>query len=126
MEVVVRRAEVALAYVGQRLPREFATVVPSADEDRTRPDSHAAHRLFESEPIENSRRVGTYLDPGADLAQFGGLLEYLNLEPSASKRQRGCEAADPGADYYDSHVRAPLRFSSQMNLVSPVFFVILT
>ena len=89
MEVVVGRAEVALACVGERLAGELAPVVPSADDDRVWSYSNAAHRLLESEPIEDSRRVGTYLDAGADLAQFGGLLEHLNLEPSASKRQRG-------------------------------------
>jgi hypothetical protein len=36
------------------------------------------------------------LDAGADLAQFGGLFEHLNLEAGASKRQRRREPADPG------------------------------
>ncbi len=103
MEVVVRRAEVTLACVGQRLSRKLAPVVPSADDNRMRPHSHAAHRLLESESMKDSRRVGTYLDAGADLAQFGGLFEDLNIEASASKRQRGREPADPGADYDDSH-----------------------
>jgi hypothetical protein len=55
--------------------------------------------------MENSRRIGTYLDAGADLAQFRGLFEHLNLEARAPKRQRGREAADPGSDHNDSHVR---------------------
>src|SRR5260370_12598921 len=53
--------------------------------------------------------AGTYLDASADLAQYGGLLEQLNLEAGAPKRQRGREAADPGSDYDDSHVREHLR-----------------
>ena len=119
MEVVVGRAEVALACVGQWLSGELAPVVPSADDNRAWSYSRAAHRLFESEPIEDSRRVGTYLDAGADLAQFGGLLEDLDLEPSASKRQRRGEAADPGADYYDSHVcSAPLQLADESSLAT--------
>ena len=103
MEVVVRRAEVTLACVGQRLSRKLAPVVPSADDGRVRPNSHAAHRLLESESIEDARRVGTYLDAGADLAQFGGLFEHPNIEAGASKRQRCREPANPGADDDYSH-----------------------
>ena len=125
MEVVVGRAEVALACVGKRLPSELAPIVPSTDDDRVWTHSHAAHRILEAQPIEDSRRVGTYLDAGADLAQFSGLLEHVNIETSASKRQRGGKAANPGADDNYSHV-CSARFSSQMNLVSPLFFVILT
>ena len=105
MEVIVRRAEVTLACAGQRLSRELAPIVPSADDSRLRQHSHAAHRLFESEAMKDSRRVGTYLDAGADLAQLGGLFEHLNVDASASKRQRSGEAADAGADDYYSHVR---------------------
>jgi hypothetical protein len=55
--------------------------------------------------MEDARRVRTYLNAGADLTQFGGLFEQLNLEARAPKRQRDREAADPGSDYDDSHVR---------------------
>src|SRR5580658_4647529 len=107
MEVVVRCPEVTLACAGQRLSSELAPVVPSADDDRVRPHSHAPHRLLQSESMEDSRRVGAYLDAGANLAQLGGLFEHLNVEASASKRQRGCQAADPCSDHYNSHRRSP-------------------
>lgn len=55
--------------------------------------------------MKNSGRVGTYLNAGADLAQFGGLFKHPNVKPGTPKCQRGSEAADPGSDYYDSHVR---------------------
>src|SRR5260370_6937536 len=103
MEVIVRRSEVALACVGQRLSGDFATVVPSAYEDRTWPHSHAVHRLFESESMEDSRRIGTYLDTGANLAQFRGLFEHPHIKPSASKRQRRRAPAPPPSHYYHSH-----------------------
>jgi hypothetical protein len=74
------------------------------DDDRAGAHSEAAERLLESESMEDSRRVRTYLDAGADFAEFGGLLEDLDLEAGARERQRGGEAADPGADYDDSHV----------------------
>src|SRR5580704_968630 len=103
MEVIVGRAEVAFTRVGQRLSRELAPVVPSAKDDGVRPHSEAAHRLLESEPAQNSRRVGAYLNAGADLAQFRGLLKYVDVEAGASQRQRRREAADPCSDYYYSH-----------------------
>src|SRR5260370_39981080 len=119
MEVIVRRAEVALAYVGQRLPSELAPIVPSAQDNRVRPHSRAAHWLLESKTMEDSRRVRTYLDAGANLAQFGGLFEHLNLEAGASKRQRRCETADPRPDDYDSHVRSPPTPIRRLNLIAP-------
>src|ERR1700687_1801101 len=109
MEIIIGCAEVALAGVGQRLAREHPPVIPAPDYDRTRPHSEATKRFLESEPIEDSRRVGTYLDAGADFAEFGGLLEDLNLEARALKRQRGCEAANPGSDYDDSHFISSFR-----------------
>jgi hypothetical protein len=104
MEIVIWRAEVSLACVGQGLARDYAAVVPAVDDDRARAHSEAAERLLESESMEDSRRVRTYLDAGADFAEFGGLFEDLNFKARASKRQCGGEAADPGADYDDSHV----------------------
>jgi hypothetical protein len=55
-------------------------VGPAADDDGARSHSEAAQRLLKSEPMEDSRSIGTYLDASADLAQFGGLFEQLNLE----------------------------------------------
>jgi hypothetical protein len=103
MEIVIGGAEVSLARVGQRLAREHASVIPAVDDDRARTHSEATERLLESESIEDSRRVRTYLDAGADLTQFGGLLEDLDLKARPRKRQRSREAADPGSDYNDSH-----------------------
>jgi hypothetical protein len=105
VEIIVGRAEVTLAGVGERLAREHAAVIPAADHDRARAHSEAAEPFLESEPIEDSRRVGTYLDAGADFAEFGGLFEDMNLEAGTGKRQRGCEAANPGSDYDDSHFK---------------------
>src|ERR1700738_1216769 len=70
MEVIIGGAEVSLAGVGQGLPSDHAPVVPRANDGRARPHSEEAQRLLKSEPMENSRRIGTYLDAGADLAQF--------------------------------------------------------
>jgi hypothetical protein len=103
MEVIIGRAEVALARVCQRLSRKLASVVPSAEDYGVRPHSHAAHRVLESEAMEDSRRVGAYLDARANLAQFGGLLENANIEPGTSQRQRRRQPADPCSDYDDSH-----------------------
>jgi hypothetical protein len=69
--------------------------------------------------MEDSRRVGTYLDAGADLAQFGCLLEHLDLEARASKRQRRSQPADSGADDYDSHVRSPAIVTGRLKIMAP-------
>jgi hypothetical protein len=69
--------------------------------------------------MKDSRRVGAYLDAGADLAQFGGLLEHANIKPSASKRQRRGKPAYSGTDDDYSHVRAPLTPIGRLNLVAP-------
>src|SRR5271155_2361430 len=103
MKMIIRSAEVTLACVSQRLSRELAPVVPSAEDQSLRPHAATAPRLIESEALEDSRRVGAYLDAGAYLAQFGGLLENLDIEASTSKGQCGGEAADSRSDYDDSH-----------------------
>jgi hypothetical protein len=95
MEVIVRGAEVTLAGAGQGLANDHMPVGPAVDDDRARSHSETAQRLLKSESTEDPRSVGTYLDASADLAQYGSLLEQLNLEAGAPKRQRGREAADP-------------------------------
>jgi hypothetical protein len=105
MEVIIGGAEVTLAGVGQGLASDHTPVVPAADDSRARPHSEEAQRFLKSESMEDSRSIGTYLDAGTDLAQFRGLFQHLNLEARAPKRQRGREAADPGSDHNDSHVR---------------------
>jgi hypothetical protein len=86
MEVIIGSTEITLACLGQRLSSELAPVVPAAEDYSLRSHSEAAHRFLESEPLHDSRRVGAYLDTGANLAQFGGLFEHLNLEARAPKR----------------------------------------
>jgi hypothetical protein len=105
MEIVIRSAEVALARVGQRLTSEDAAVIPAADDDRARPHSEAAQRRLESEPMEDSRRVRTYLDAGADFAQFGSLFEDLNLKAGPRERQRRRKSAYTGTNYDDFHFK---------------------
>jgi hypothetical protein len=109
MEIVIGGAEVALACVGQRLASKHKPIIPATDDYCARPHSEAAERFFESEPMEDSRRVRTYLDTGADLAQFGGLFEDLDLEARARKRQRSRKAANPSSNYDDSHIRQSLQ-----------------
>ena len=52
--------------------------------DRARAHSEAAQWLLEAKSMEDPRRVGTYLHARANLAQFGGLLEHLDLEAGAA------------------------------------------
>jgi hypothetical protein len=110
MEMIIGGAEVTLAGTGQGLMSDHVPVGPAADHGRVRSHSESAQGLLKSEPMEDSSCIGTYLDAGADLAQFGGLFEELNLEAGALKRQRGHEAAYPSANHDDSHLREHLRF----------------
>src|ERR1700732_861445 len=103
MEMIIRSAEITFAGVGQRLARYLASVVPAADDNRERPYSEAVQPRLQSEPMEDSRRVWTYLDARANLAQFGGWFEYLNLEAGATECQRRGEATDPCSDHDDAH-----------------------
>jgi hypothetical protein len=110
MEMIIGGAEVTLAGPGQRLMGDHVPVGPPADHGRVRSHSESAQRLLKSEPMEDSSCIGTYLDAGANLAQFGGLFEELNLEAGALKRQRSHEATYPSANHYDSHVSEHLPF----------------
>jgi hypothetical protein len=86
--MVVGRAEVSLAYVGQELAREHAAIVPSMDLDRHGPHRNLAESLGESEPMQYAGTVGAYLDARPDLAQFGRLLEHLSIDARSPERQR--------------------------------------
>jgi hypothetical protein len=83
MEMIVGGAEVTLAGVGQGLASEHTPIIPAADDDCAGQHSEAAQRLLKSESMEDSRRVRTYLDAGADFAQLGSLFEDLNLKARA-------------------------------------------
>src|SRR5271156_419166 len=116
MEVIVGGAEIVFAFVGQRLSGEFAPVIPSTDDDCLRPHAEAAHRLFESEALQDSRCVGAYLDAGADLAEVACLFEDLHVVAGALEGKRGGEAADSCSDYYDSHGPQSLRTGGGIRL----------
>src|SRR6266851_4283374 len=111
--MVVRRAEVSLAYIGQELAREHPAVVPSVNLDRHRPHRNLAQRFGESEPMQYTGTVGTYLDARPDLAQFGRLFEHLSIDARPPERQRRRESSDPGSDYDYSHASVRLRCSPQ-------------
>src|SRR5260370_35610562 len=111
--MVVRRAEVSLAYIGQELAREHATVVPSMNLDRHRPHRNLAKRFGESEPMQYAGTVGAYLDARPDLAQFGRLFEHLSIDAHPPERQRRRESSDPGSAHDYSHAPVRLRASPQ-------------
>src|SRR5579862_3235763 len=109
MEMIVRRAKVALAFIGQRLIYNNAAVVPAAHHHRTRAHAEVMQRILEAEAVENPRCVRTDLDACANLAQFSGLLKNLDLEAGASQRQCGGEATDTASDDNNSHLHDRLR-----------------
>jgi hypothetical protein len=79
MKMVVRRAEVLFAKVGQGLTGEEAAIVPSMDLNRERTHSDSAKRVGEAEPMQDAVGVGANLNAGADLAELGRLFENRNL-----------------------------------------------
>ena len=60
--------------------------------------------VHETEMVHYSGGVGGHLDPGADLAQDGGLLQHGDLEVCAEARDCAGEAPQAGA-YYDDPER---------------------
>src|ERR1700737_3711774 len=108
--MVVGRAEVSFAYIGQELAREHPAVVPSVNLDRPRPPPNLAKRFRKSEPMQYAGTVGAYLDARPDLAQFGRLFEHLNIDARPAERQRRRESSDSRADHNDSHVFCCLPF----------------
>jgi hypothetical protein len=103
MKVVVGRAEVLFAHVGQALASEQAAVVPPMDLNRERPDRNSVKRVGEAQPIQDTGSIGANLDARADLAQLGRLLEHRNFKSRSAKCQRCRESADSCANHDNSH-----------------------
>src|SRR5262249_21354712 len=59
-----------------------------------RPVRIGEHRLFEAEPFERAEDVGPELDAGADLAEFGRLLQHPHRKTFARERMRRRQAPD--------------------------------
>jgi hypothetical protein len=55
--------------------------------------------IFETDASQQPGRVRVDRNPGSDLPQDLGLLEYRDIEASRSKRKRGGQAADTATDY---------------------------
>jgi hypothetical protein len=103
MKVIVRGAEEAHALVAERRPHQDAAVVPAQELERKWPHPDALERRAQSEAVQDARRVGAYLNAGPDFVQLWSLLEYLDVDPGAGKRDRRSQASDSTPDNYDSH-----------------------
>ncbi len=103
MKMIVGRAEKPHAFVAERRLHQDAAVVPADEFERQRPHPDPLERFAQSETVQDARCVGAYLNAGADFVQLRGLLEDLDVEPGASKRERRRQASDSAPDNYDSH-----------------------
>ena len=103
MKMIVGRAEKPHAFVAERRLHQDAAVVPADEFERKRPHPDPLERFAQSEAVQDARCVGAYLNAGADFVQLRGLLEDLDVEPGAGKRERRRQASDSAPDNYDSH-----------------------
>ena len=55
------------------------------------------HGILEPDLVQRAENVGSELDAGADLAEFGRLLEHAHREARPRQRIGGGEAADAAA-----------------------------
>ena len=104
VHLVLREAERLDDRVAERRADERPAVLPAALVPGERPDAHRGQVVREAQAVEDARRVRADLDPGADLADRARLLVHLHVEAGAVERQRGRQAADPGADDRDGDV----------------------
>ncbi len=60
--------------------------------------------LFQTQLMHYTNAIGTELDAGTHFAECRGLFEQVDIERSASERERGCQATDPApGDQYMCH-----------------------
>ena len=59
----------------------------------------AQHSLFQPDLVQHAEDVGAELDAGADLAEFGRLLENAHRETLARQREGRDQAADAAAGH---------------------------
>ena len=59
------------------------------------------NRVAQRQVVEDVHRIRAQLDPGADLAQLGGLLEHLDVVAGLQQAGGGRQAADARAGDQD-------------------------
>src|SRR2546429_6679511 len=94
MQVVVRRAVVALVRLGERdLVQELRGVV-APELVLLRLDPYLVERAAQAQVVEHLDGVGALLDARADFAELRRLLVDAHLEAALHKTGRGREAAE--------------------------------
>src|SRR5262249_40665936 len=83
-----------------------------------RPVRVGEHRLFEAEPFERTEDVGAKLDAGADLAEFGRLLQHPHRKALACERMRRRQAPDTATRNQDRQ-RLTVRHRRSTNVAVP-------
>jgi len=113
VEVELRRPEVGLGVLAQRLVEEQRAVVPAQEIDRVRTYADAAQRWQKAKFVEQPDRVRPQLQRRSDRADRRRLLEHFHLEAAPEKCDRGGQPAHPSADNRDPHrvllCRRPIR-----------------
>ncbi len=107
VRVVVGRPELRLGGRAERGEVEPLAGVPGAVVTCLRIDAHPREGLAEPEPAKDAGRVGTQLDPGADLGERPGLLEDERIDAALAQHEGGGDAADAAANDQDSQTFSP-------------------
>ena len=99
MEVIIWCAEGRLDLRPDRCALQGTAVVPAPLVDGERPHADPIEGRLEAEADQEAGRVGADLDAGADLADGGCLLVYMDVEPGFQQMQIGRDLIGDPADF---------------------------
>ena len=80
MKRIVRRTESRLDVFAQRGTEQNTTVIPAPLDETSRLDACPVQFVGNSDPIQNSRRIGANINASANLAECFRLLVNLNVK----------------------------------------------
>src|SRR5437764_13713840 len=94
MQVVVRRAVVALVGVGERNLVQELAVVEAPEFVLPRLDAHLVERFAQSQLVEHLDRIRALLDTGTELGELRRLLEDMHFEAALQEAGGGGEPTE--------------------------------
>ena len=101
MDQRIRMMEFFAERVAERNARDFLAGDRIQHHEIVWKHRERADRLDQAELFEHPEHVGPELDAGADLLEFGGLIDDLRRNPLPRQRERGGEPANAAADNED-------------------------
>jgi hypothetical protein len=95
-----------LAALPQRRRDDDSAVPPAVPNLVQRFGVNGIQPFTQSQPDEDTTRVGSGPDPGSDLPQLGGLIQHSDADSFAPRRKCGGQSAEPA-----THDRDPVRLA---------------